>query len=273
MVQPLVVYPDSRIDLVSADVRVFNEELYALIEDIKDTIEANHAEGLAAIQIGVPSSVVVIKMDDGSYLELINPRIIKKSGSVKSLEQTLYLPDVERTINRYEHIDLVYEDRGGAMRSLHAEGALSLLIQRKFDYVFGGSFVTKMNAKERKNVEKELANAGVSGTFDSDGPISGREYFKSLMSKLLVLEFLTLFAPLFSFEPETIASFYNFDYYVTIILVLLNIGYFAYAKYEANRVISCTGCQVVSFVSVSVKYFIMTAVMFGASYYILRPMI
>lgn len=273
MVQPLVIYPDSRIDLVSADVRVFNEELFRLIDDLKDTIEANCAEGLAAIQIGIPSSVVVIKRDDGEYLELINPRIIKKSGSVKSVERTLYLPDVERTINRYESIDLIYEDREGKLQSLHADGALALLIQRKFDYVFGGSFVTKMNAKDRKNVEKELANAGVVGSFDSDGPISGREYFKSLMTKLLVLEFLTLFAPLFSFEPETIASFYNFDYYITIILILLNIGYFAYAKYEANRVISCTGCQVVSFVSVSIKYFIMTGLLFGASYYILRPMI
>ncbi len=271
MVRELVTYPDDRINLVSADVRVFDEELYSLIDDMKDTIEANSADGLAAVQIGNPRSVVVIKDENGEYLELINPRIIRKKGSVESLERTLYLPETERTINRYESISLIYQDREGNQQSLKAEGALSLLIQRKSDYVFGGSFVTKMKPKERRNLEKELAQAGVSGTFDSYGPISKREYFKSMMGKLLFLEFLTLFSPLFDFEAETIASFYTFDVYVSIVLILLNIGYYAYAKYEADRVVSCTGCQVVNFISISLQYFVMTAVLFAASYYLLRP--
>ncbi len=271
MVRDLVVYPDSRIDLVSADVRHFDEALANLIDDMKDTVEANHAEGLAAIQIAYPLSVVVVKDDTGNFLEFINPRIIKKQGSVASLERTLYLGDVERTINRYEHISLIYQDRNGISQSLQAEGELSLRIQRKCDYVFGGSFVTKMRAAERKDLEKELAHSGVVGTFDSDAPVSGREYFKSMMTKLLVLELLTLFTPLFEFEANTRKMFYMFDVYATAVLILLNIGYFAYAKYEASRVISCTGCQVVSFISVSLKYFVATALLFTAAYYIVRP--
>jgi len=269
MVYDLVTYPDDRINLVSADVRVFDEAIPKLIDDMKETIEANSADGLAAVQIGFPISVVVIKDENGEYLEFINPRILNKKGSVQSLERTLYLPDTEHTINRYESISLIYQDRDGNQKSLKTDGKLSLLIQRKFDYVFGGSFVTKLTEKERKNLEKELAQSGIVGSFDSDGPISKREYFKSAMTKLLVLEFLTLFSPLFNFEAETIASFYTFDFYTTILLILLNIGYFAYAKYEADRVISCTGCQVVNFISISVQYFTMTAILFGGSYYLL----
>jgi len=271
MVKDLVVYPDSRIDLVSADVRYFDDALVMLIDDMKDTVEAHNADGLAAIQVAYPLSVVVVKDDAGNFLEFINPRIIKKQGSVASLERTLYLGDVERTIERYERISLIYQDRHGVQQSLQAEGALSLRIQRKFDYVFGGSFVTKMSADARKGLEKELAHSGIVGTFDSDGPVSGREYFKSMMTKLLVLEFLTLFTPLFEFETDTRAMFYTFDVYASVILILLNIGYFAYAKYEASRVISCTGCQVVSFMSVSLKYFVLTALLFGASYYLVQP--
>ncbi len=273
MVRDTVVYPDSRIDLVSSDVRVFDDALHALIEDMKDTAKANNADGLAAIQIAYPLAVVVVKDDEGNFLELINPRIIKKKGWVPSLETTLYLPDVQRTINRYESISLIYQDRDGNQHALQAEGALSRRIQRKFDYIFGGSFATKMNAKERKNLEKELAHSGVVGSFDSNAPVSGREYFKSIMTKLLVLEFLTLFTPLFSFEQSTLQMFYTFNVYATVALILLNIGYFAYAKYEANRVVSCTGCQVVSFMSVSLKFLALTLAMFGASYYILKPLL
>ncbi len=269
MVYDLVTYPDDRINLVSADVRIFDEAIPKLIEDMKETIEANDAEGLAAVQIGFPISIVVIKNEAGEYLEFINPRILNKKGSVASLERTLYLPDTEHTVNRYESISLIYEDRDGNQKSLKADGKLSLLIQRKFDYVFGGSFVTKLSEKERKNLEKELAQSGIVGSFNSDGPISKREYFKSAMGKLLFLEFLTLFTPLFNFEAETINSFYTFDFYASILLIILNIGYFAYAKYEADKVISCTGCQVVNFISISVQYFVMTAVLFGASYYLL----
>ncbi|MEA2112220.1 MAG: peptide deformylase [Campylobacterota bacterium] len=271
MVKELVLFPDDRINLVSADVRVFDESIAELIQDMKDTAEANGVDGLAAIQIGAPLAIVVIKNDNGEFLEILNPRILNKKGSVESLERTLYLGDVERTINRYESISLIYDDRDGNQHSLKANGYLSLLIQRKFDYVFGGSFVTKMDAKERKGVEKEMAKAGVAGSFSDNGPVSGRDYFKSVMTKLLVLEFLTLFAPLFSFESETIASFYSFDFYVSIILIILNIAYFAYAKWEADRVISCTGCQVVNFVSISLQYFVMTVILFTASYYILQP--
>jgi len=271
MIRDLVLYPDDRINLVSADVRVFDDSIVELIEDMKDTAEANGVNGLAAIQIGAPLSIVVIKKDDGSYLEILNPRILNKKGEVESLEKTLYLGDVERTIKRYESISLIYDDKEGKQHSLKADGDLSLLIQRKFDYVFGGSFVTKMNEKERKGVEKEMASAGVSGSFSNNGPVSGRDYFKSVMTKLLVLEFFTLFAPLFGLEETTLNSFYNFDFYVSIILIILNIGYFAYAKWEADRVISCTGCQVVNFVSISLQYLAMTALLFTASYYILQP--
>lgn len=269
MVYDVITYPDDRINIVSANVRYFDEEIFQLIDDMKDTIEANNADGLAAVQIGFPVAVVVIKDKDGHYMEFLNPRIINKKGAVPSKERTLYLPDTERTINRYESISLIYQDRHGEQQSLKADGELSLLIQRKFDYVFGGSFVTKLSEKERKNLEKDLAQSGMVGTFNSDGPISKREYFKSVMTKLLVLMALTLPAPLFNFEAETIASLYTFDYYAAIALIILNISYFAYAKYEASRVVSCTGCQVVSFISVSTKYFIMTAVVFGASYFLL----
>jgi len=269
MVYDLITYPDDRINLVSGDVRVFDEQLLKLIEDMKETIEANNAEGLAAIQIGFATSVVVIKDDKGGYMEFINPRLINKKGSVKSLEKTLYLPDTQLSINRYESISLIYQDREGNQHSLKADGKLSLLIQRKFDYVFGGSFVTKLKEKERKELEKELADSGVVGTFSSNAPVSKREYFKSMMSKILIIESILLFSPLLNLEPETVKSIYNFNFYASIVLILLNIGYFAYAKYEADKVISCTGCQVVNFLAVSLKYFVATVGVFGASYFIL----
>jgi len=272
MVKELILYPDERINIASADVRHFNDELFTLIDDLKDTIESHNAEGLAAIQIAVPLSVVVVKDPEGSWQEFINPRVLKVKGKTTSVETSLYLPNIEEEIPRHEKISFVYQDRTtGEQHSMSAEGKYGFLLQRKFDYTFGGTFANKLDRKNRKRVEKNLSISGATGEFNANSTISKREYFKSVMSKLLFFEFLTLFAPLFNMEKETLASLYSYDIFATIASLFLVVAYFAYAKYEASRVISCTGCQVVSFTAVAVKYLLIIIVLFAGSYYLVNP--
>lgn len=110
MVKELILYPDERINIASADVRKFDEELADLVQDLKDTIEANHAEGLAAIQIAIPLSVVVAKDPEGNWHEFFNPRILRTSGKTISTETSLYLPNIEEEIPRHEKIAFIYQD-------------------------------------------------------------------------------------------------------------------------------------------------------------------
>ncbi len=270
MVEELITYPDARINIISPDVRRFDDELIETIENLKDTIIANDAEGLAAIQCAIPAAVVVVKDENGEFLELVNPRIIRKSGKVNSRETSLYMPNITRVVPRYEKIRVVYEDREGNSHSLRAEGDFSYLLQRKIDYLFGGTFANKLEHKDRKGLEQELASEGAVGEFNATNSISKREYFKSFINKLLFFEFLTLFGKPLNFSPETISSFYTFDKFATVAIFLLIIAYFAYAKYEANKVISCTGCQVISFTAVSIKYFLASSALFGLCYYFVR---
>jgi peptide deformylase len=116
MVKELVVYPDDRIVLCT-NVRDFKDEsLPRLLQDMKDTMEANNLNALAAIQIAHPFNIVIIKQKDGNYLELINPSILQKEGRFISTEKTSYFPDIELKIPRYEKIKLIYEDRDGNLK-------------------------------------------------------------------------------------------------------------------------------------------------------------
>jgi len=271
MIQELLRYPDERINIASADVRKFDKELDELVEDMKDTIEAHGAEGLAAIQIAIPLSVVVAKDRDGEWHTFCNPRILKRAGKTPSLETSLYLPDIEEEIPRDEQITFIYQDRMGKQHSMTVSGHFSYLLQRKFDYTFGGTFANKLDRKHRKMVEKRLSINGTAGEFNADTNFSKREYFKSAINKLLFFEGLTLSAPLFEVEEEILSSLYKYDIFATIMAFLLTIGYFIYAKYEASRVTSCTGCQVVSFTAVAIKYFLLIAMLFAGSYYFVNP--
>ncbi|SHO81563.1 Peptide deformylase [hydrothermal vent metagenome] len=271
MIKDLVVYPDKRIGIVSSDVRAFDEELFELLEDMKDTMNEHKVDGLSAIQIAVPASVIIIRKNDGEYLEIINPRIINHSGKITTAETTLYLPNIIKDISRYESFTMVYQDRYGNDKSMFVDGDLSPLIQRKIDYIYGSSFIHKFNPEGRKDIENELAGKGSKGSFESYDNLSRGEYFTSMASKLLFFEFLTLFAPIFNPSIDTLNNFYMYDKIASILSILLVIIYFAYSKYEAMSKISCTGCQIVSFASRSIKYILITIILFVASYYIVNP--
>lgn len=279
MIKKLVTYPDERIKITSADVRTFDEALFGLIENMKDTMEVNGADALAAIQIAVPATVVILRQDDGSYLELINPRIIASEGTVSSTEQTLYLGDISATLPRYEKIKLIYQDRNGTQQSMDVDGELAIRIQRKIDYTFGGTFVDKLHKKEQRRVEKEAeANMrhrmknGESCALEKRAPKRFyRDYFTAGIKTLLLLESLTLFVVFFGNAEELLGSIYRFDTAVTLVLAALIAAYFFMAHYETRRERSCTGCQSGNIIANTFIYAVLAAVLFLMSYFLINP--
>ena len=271
MVREIVTYPDKRINITSPDVRTFDAALASVIEDLKDTMEAHHVDAMAAIQIAIPMAVVVIKREDGSYLELVNPRIIRKQGSTISTEKTLYFPDTEHTVPRYEKITVIYQDRHGAQHSLKAEGAFAMLLQRKIDYVFGGTLANRMDQKHRSGMEKELAQKGMVGSFETCPRVFIRDYFTSFMTKLLILEALTLLSPLFHFSSKTMERLYGFDLFVSVAMIFLLIGYFGVAYWESKKYSSCTSCQIGNIIGTTLKFAAAALSLFFAAKYLVAP--
>jgi len=128
----LIVYPDERILIPSTDVRNFDDTLIEVIEMMKEVIQEQEAEGLAAIQTGYPYNIVLVRQEDGTVLELINPRILSTDGGlVTEKEKTLYYPKIEIDVPRHAKIRLIYEDRRGNTHHMEAEGRLARTIQRK----------------------------------------------------------------------------------------------------------------------------------------------
>jgi len=271
MIEEVLKYPDERINIGSGNVRFFDEELWELIANMKETAQANETDGLAAIQIAVPMAVVVVKNDQGKWLELINPRIIRHEGNVLSTENTIYLPGVTEDIPRFEKISVIYQDKNGDQQTMIAEGDFAFLLQRKIDYIFGGTFKNKLDKKEQKKSKKILSDSGLNGDFNSCPTFSKREYFKSAMNKLLFLNALVLTAPLFSPEESTLSTLYTFGKFSIIAMIILIISYLLYAKYEAEKYVSCTGCQVVGITAVAIKYFIGAILLFAGSYFFINP--
>jgi len=244
MVKDIVKYPTPLSVEYATDVRVFNDELFSLIDDLKDTITQNNLDGLSAFQIGSYYNVIVVKNDDGELLELINPRLIAHSGTVTTEESTAYYPDHSATIKRHENISVVYQDRNGKDCSIKASGSLAILIQRKIDYTFGATFIHKMSKEERANFEKRLEFGADIGSADYCPTNFKRDKIVLAMNILTGAMAAGFLVSLFIDNITLLQNIWQGLFYTSAVVVALDVIYFFYAQYEGKKYVSCNSCQI-----------------------------
>ncbi len=272
MVQKLVVYPDPRINSTSTDVRTFNQTLWDILQDMKDTMKEYNMDAMAAIQIAYPYNIIIIKEGD-EYLELINPRGLTQSGKFDSTETTSYYPEIEVTISRDENMKIVYEDREGKPQHKNiSDKTFAATLQRKIDYTFGGNFLDKLGKRERENILDHLKSNGLTPMPTEDVcPTSAlpSDYLLSFTNKILIAMGLSLTAPLFSFSESTMTSIALFNKIGLFLVIGLIAGYFLLKQIESKKYGQCSSCQVGNDVGVIVKKISIAIVLAIAGYFIL----
>ena len=84
-----------------------------LLDDMTQTMRAANGVGLAAPQVGVLRRIVVIEVEEGQVLELINPKIIAYAGEQEGLEGCLSLPGQWGIVKRPMHVTVRALNRHG----------------------------------------------------------------------------------------------------------------------------------------------------------------
>jgi len=267
MIKDIVKYPTTPSLEFGANVRHFDTTLFALIEDLKDTMEANDLDALSAFQIGSPYSVIVIRKEDGSYLEIINPRIIKREGSVESIETTAYFPTLSAKTKRYKTIKLMYEDRDALQHFMDADGELSITIQRKIDYNFGSNFRVRLSEDERKLFDSKL-EFGTDAITDNGCPtVFKRDRILQLFKVFFITSLVGIVGSFFvSKEILTILS--TIENYLMLSMFILLIIYFFYAQYEGRQYKNCSSCQIGNIIGTSFIELIKLTVVFVLNYFL-----
>jgi len=267
LIKEIITYPKTPSLEFGANVRFFNEELLSLIDDIKDTMQENHLDALAAFQIGSPYNVIVIKQDDRD-LELINSRIIKREGTVEPVEKTAYFPGLSAKTKRYEKIKVMYEDREGKQQFLEADGDLSITIQRKLDYAFGSNFRVRLSDAERKLFDAKL-DFGTDAITENGCPT----VFKR--DRILHTFNYTFVAGLvgsgisFFLSDKNVEILSMVENYGMLFMLILLVVYFFYAQYEGKQYKNCSSCQIGNIIGVTTISFAKLLLLFGLNFFLL----
>jgi len=263
MIKDLVKYPQTPSIEFNAPVRFFNEELFKLIDDLKDTMEDNNLEALSAYQINNPYSVIVVKQEDESYLELINPRIFKSSEKITTKEKTTYFGDIEVEITRDKNITIMYEDRDAKQCYLNASDEFSVLLQRKIDYNFGANFRQRLNEEQREQLDMKL-DYGVNVILDNSCPTNfKRDKLLKVINILLGINLFVIIGYLFISDKNLLNTIsVNIDYSFATILVLI-VTYFFYAQYEGKQYTNCMSCQIGNIIGTALFHLTKLGVLWG----------
>ena len=238
---------------------------------MKDTMKEHNMDAMSAIQIGYPYNIIIIKEGE-EYWELINPRGLTQSGKFDSTETTAYYPGLEIKVKRDENMKLIYEDREGKAHHRDiSDKKLASTLQRKLDYTFGGNLLDKLEKKEREEMLDHLADNGLTPMPVDDvcPTFSKKDYFVSFTNKLLFLMALSLLAPLLGVSESIVGHIYTFTKVAFPLVIILMLGFFFYAQYEAKKYKQCSSCQIGNNIGVIVKRVTLAVALAVGSYFIL----
>ncbi len=118
----------------------FNDRLHSLLDDMHETLKEADGAGLAASQVGVLRAAALVMLDDGSYLEIINPEIIEREGTQEGPEGCLSFPGIYGLVMRPERVKIKAQDRFGKEFEYEAEGFTARAFCHEIDHLEGKVF-------------------------------------------------------------------------------------------------------------------------------------
>ena len=107
-------------------------------QDLLDTLTANKdaCVGMAANMIGVCKRIIVFD-NEGEYMTMFNPEIIKQSGSYETEEGCLSLLGGPRKCKRYQTIKVQWQNERFQTRIKTFTGWPAQIIQHEIDHCNG----------------------------------------------------------------------------------------------------------------------------------------
>jgi peptide deformylase len=129
-------------------VETFDEKLWALLEDMRDTVKKEQGAGLAAPQVGILRRAVVVDIEEG-YFEFINPVIVQQKGEQTGWEGCLSVRGKSGIVSRPMKVTLSYQDRYGEKHTLKAKGFFARAICHELDHLDGVLYIDKATHIEK----------------------------------------------------------------------------------------------------------------------------
>ncbi len=155
MVRDIVKFPADVLKKPTEKVDVIDKEVKSLIRDMFETMYDAEGVGLAANQVGVPLSVMVIdttpKEDTPNLkLVLINPEIVYSKGKQKFKEGCLSFPGLSVEVERAKEVKVKALNEHGEPVEIILSDFPAIVFQHELDHLLGITFIDRLKGWRRR---------------------------------------------------------------------------------------------------------------------------
>ena len=137
----IVKLGDETLRKVCRPVDKITPRILTLLDDMIETMRAADGCGLAAPQVGVLRRVVVVEVEEGKPIELINPKIIAYSGEQVGSEGCLSVPGKSGTVTRPMHVTVRAMNRYGETFDITGSELLARAFFHELDHLDGKLYI------------------------------------------------------------------------------------------------------------------------------------
>ena len=135
----------------------FDDRLFRLLEDMKETLIDSGGVGLAAPQVGILRRIFLVDVgvEENEIVEFINPEILETDGEQYGPEGCLSVPGKYGLVKRPYYAKVRAQDRYGEWFEAEGEELIGRCFCHEYDHLDGIIYTEKM---DRFLTEEELAS-------------------------------------------------------------------------------------------------------------------
>ena len=140
----IIKYGDETLRKVSREVTEITPRILTLLDDMAQTMHEANGCGLAAPQVGVLRRIVVVEVEEGELIEMINPTIIAFAGEQYEQEGCLSVPEEWPYTKRPMHVTVRAMNRKGEIYEVSGSDLLARAFCHEIDHLDGKLFVDNL---------------------------------------------------------------------------------------------------------------------------------
>ena len=155
MALPILTYPHNLLSTPCFEVKIFDNKLIDLVNNMILTMRKCEGIGIAAPQIGYNLRIFIAQ--DRIF---INPKInVIDDSIISSIEGCLSIPEIFEKVQRAQVISVTYQDQSGISHQLEAKDDEAICIQHEYDHLNGILFLDRLSDFKRRYIKKKIAKS------------------------------------------------------------------------------------------------------------------
>ena len=154
----ILKFPDPRLRNHARPVKVVDDAIRQLADDMLETMYDAPGIGLAATQVGVDRQLIVVDVSEerDQPMVLINPEVVAAEGEEEMEEGCLSVPGFYDKVKRAEKVKVRALNLEGEVVEMDLDGLLAVCVQHEIDHLHGKLFVDYLSRLKRERIRKKL---------------------------------------------------------------------------------------------------------------------